>query len=80
MRDRLEQRLKELEAEYEAGQQMLAELEARQATLRDTLLRINGAVTVLREELEVVDQAREDAPSQQDGATPAANRPQARPG
>ena len=58
MRERLEQRLKELEAEYEAGQKMLAELEARQATLRDTLLRIKGAVTVLKEELEAANQAR----------------------
>ena len=65
MRERLEQRLKELEAEYEAGQKMLAELEARQATLRDTLLRINGAVTVLREELEAANQARDEALPQQ---------------
>ena len=65
MRERLEQRLKELEAEYEVGQKMLAELEARQATLRDTLLRINGAVTVLKEELEAADQTRDDARPQQ---------------
>ncbi len=71
MRERLEQRLKELEAEYEAGQKMLAELEARQATLRDTLLRINGAVTVLREELEAADQAREEALPQQSQALSA---------
>ncbi len=71
MRERLEQRLKELEAEYEAGQKMLAELEARQATLRDTLLRINGAVTVLREELEAANQARDEALPQQSQALSA---------
>lgn len=65
MRDRWEQRLKELEAEYAAGQQMMAELEARQAALRNTMLRIEGAMTVLREELAPTDQAREDAPPSQ---------------
>ena len=51
MRERLESRLAELKAEFEAGQKMLAELEAKQANLRDTLLRISGAVQVLEEEL-----------------------------
>ncbi len=49
MRDKLEQRLKELKAEYETGQKMLADLEARQSELRHTLLRISGAVQVLEE-------------------------------
>ncbi|HEY0735980.1 MAG TPA: hypothetical protein VGD69_13790 [Herpetosiphonaceae bacterium] len=51
MRERLESRLAALKAEFEAGQKMLAELEAKQASLRDTLLRISGAVQVLEEEL-----------------------------
>ena len=42
MKEQLEQRLEALKAEYEAGQKMLADLEARQATLRETLLRIDG--------------------------------------
>ncbi len=52
MREQLEQRLKELKAEYESGQKMLAELEARQEELHNTLMRISGAVLVLEEELE----------------------------
>jgi septal ring factor EnvC (AmiA/AmiB activator) len=71
VRERLEQRLKELTAEFEAGQQMLAELEARQAALRDTLLRLDGAITVLREELEAADQAREDPSPGPEGALAA---------
>ena len=51
MRDQLEQRLKELKAEFEAGQKMMADLEAKRANLRDTLLRITGAMQVLEEEL-----------------------------
>ena len=51
MREQLEQRLTQLKAELESGQKMLAELEQKQANLRDTLLRISGAVQVLEEEL-----------------------------
>ena len=49
MREQVEQRLHELKAEWETGQQMLAELETKQAHLRETLLRISGAVQVLEE-------------------------------
>lgn len=49
MRDQLEQRLQSLKTEYEAGQKMLAELEAKQTNLRNTLLRISGAIQVLEE-------------------------------
>jgi predicted nuclease with TOPRIM domain len=49
MREQLEQRLKQLKAEFEEGQKMLADLEARQANLKTTLLRISGAVQVLEE-------------------------------
>jgi hypothetical protein len=51
MQTQIEQRLQQLKAEYEAGQQMLADLEAKQRNLRDTLLRISGAVQVLEEML-----------------------------
>ena len=47
--DRLAQRLAELQAEYDAGQKMLADLDARRANLTNTLLRIEGAIQVLRE-------------------------------
>ncbi len=51
MKEQLEQRLKQLKAEFESGQQMLTETEAKQANLRNTLLRISGAIQVLEEEL-----------------------------
>lgn len=59
MRERLENRLQQLRSEFEAGQKMLAELEAKQVNLRETLLRISGAIQVLEEEL---------APAPQPGA------------
>ena len=49
MREQLEQRLHDLKSEYESGQKMLADLEAKQADLRQTLLRISGAIQVLEE-------------------------------
>jgi len=51
MKTQLEKRLKELQTEFEAGQKMLTDLEAKQANLRDTLLRLSGAIQVLQEEL-----------------------------
>lgn len=52
MKEQLEQRMRSLKNEYVAGQQALLELEAKQASLRDTLLRISGAIQVLEEELQ----------------------------
>ncbi len=49
MREQAERRVGELKAELQKGQQVLAELEARQAELRQTLLRISGAIQVLEE-------------------------------
>jgi hypothetical protein len=46
---RLEQRLKALRQEFETGQKMLADLEARRVELQQTLLRIGGAIQVLEE-------------------------------
>jgi hypothetical protein len=51
MKQQLTQRLNALKTEYEAGQKMLADLETQQANLRNTLLRISGAIQVLEEEL-----------------------------
>ncbi len=52
MKQQLGQRLKELNAEFEAGQKALADMEFKQTNLRNTLLRISGAMQVLQEELE----------------------------
>ena len=49
MKDQIEDRLKSLTAEYEAGQKMLAELDQRRAAITSTLLRIEGALHVLKE-------------------------------
>ncbi len=51
MKEQLKERLKELKAEFESGQKMLAEMETKQANMRDSLLRISGAIQVLEEEL-----------------------------
>jgi hypothetical protein len=58
MRDQVGQRLAELKSEYQAGQKMLADLDAKQADLRQTLLRISGAVQVLEELLQTEQQVR----------------------
>ena len=52
MQAQVQQRLEELRSELEAGQRMLAELDARRAELQQTLLRIGGAVQVLEELLD----------------------------
>ena len=56
MKEQLQQRLKELKEEFESGQKALTELEAKEANLRSTLLRISGAIQVLEEELAKTDQ------------------------
>jgi predicted nucleic acid-binding Zn-ribbon protein len=59
MKQQLENRLKNLRAEFESGQKALADLEVKQMNLRNTLLRISGAIQVLEEEL-----AKEEHPAQ----------------
>jgi hypothetical protein len=51
LRAQLEQRLAALHEELVAGRRLLADLQARQAEVVDTLLRIDGAISVLEEEL-----------------------------
>jgi predicted nuclease with TOPRIM domain len=57
MREHLMRRLAELRTEFEAGQKMLLELQAQQTNLRETMLRLSGAIQVLEEELERTHQA-----------------------
>lgn len=51
MREQMTGRLEELQAEFEVGQKMLAELEVRHANLKTSLLRIGGAIQILEEML-----------------------------
>ena len=51
MREQLEERLAALRTEFESGQKALTDLDHRAAALRETLLRISGAIQVLEEEL-----------------------------
>jgi hypothetical protein len=48
-RPQLEQHLQQLKTELETGQKMLAELEQRRLNLEQTILRIAGAIQVLKE-------------------------------
>lgn len=56
MKEQLMKRLEQLKAEFEAGQHKLKELETQTSSIRNTLLRISGAIQVLEEELSNVDQ------------------------
>jgi len=49
MNEKAQARLAELQREYEVGQRQLHELMAQEVTLRETLLRISGAIQVLAE-------------------------------
>ncbi len=60
MRDQLERRLNSLKTELETGEKMLADLDAKRANLRETLLRISGAIQVLEEELVKAEQLEQN--------------------
>ena len=62
MKKKMQQRLKELETEYESGQKMLAELETKAANLRTTLLQISGGIITVKRLIE-----EEDAESKNKG-------------
>ena len=49
MGNKMKERLVALRAEFDSGQKVLAELEAKQASIRNTMLRISGAIQVLEE-------------------------------
>lgn len=62
MRTQLEARLSTLKSEYESGQKMLSDLEARRAQLTQTLLRIEGAMQVIQEMLQHEAEPRDTTP------------------
>ena len=49
MKEQMEERLRMLHAEFNAGQEILTDLETRQADVRNTLVRMSGAIQVLEE-------------------------------
>ena len=51
MKKELEARLKELKEDYQKGQLQLVALEQETTSLRNTMLRISGAIQVLEEQL-----------------------------
>lgn len=51
MNQQLKNRLQQLKAEFESGQKFLTELESKQSNVRNTMLRISGAIQVIEEEL-----------------------------
>ncbi len=51
MKIQLEERLAALRSEYAQGEALAREYERKQQELRETLLRISGAIQVLEEEL-----------------------------
>ena len=66
MKEQLKQRLIELKKEYEAGQKIkeyldlkLVELENRKNSMRETLLRISGAINLLEEVLDESEEVQE---------------------
>ena len=50
--EQLQKRLEELKKDFEIGQAPLKELETEQAYVRETMLRISGAIQVLEEALQ----------------------------
>ena len=62
MQQQIQERLAALRKDFEAGQARLKQMETEQAYLRETLLRISGAIQVLQEIVEQ-DPARRPAES-----------------
>ena len=69
MKEQLEKRLQVLTAEYEAGQKALANLEVQKTSLRETLIRISGAIQVLEEELAIAKRENNHKPQEIDTST-----------
>lgn len=67
MRDKLMSRLEQLKTEFQSGQTKLQDLDMQQSRLRETLLRISGAIQVLEE---MIEPAKPDEAQQPHGVAP----------
>lgn len=61
MLEQFHRRLAALKADYKSSQTAMAELEAKRSHLRDTMLRLSGAIQVLEEELAHTEPSRDIA-------------------
>ncbi len=55
MKEQMQRRLAQLKSELESGQKAIAELNQKQASLRDTLLQISGGIKILEEQISIID-------------------------
>jgi hypothetical protein len=69
MREVLEARLSELKREYEKGELELQQLQSRLVSLRETMLRISGALTLLEELLASPEATSSQLNAAQDGCS-----------
>jgi chromosome segregation ATPase len=51
MKEQLENRFIQLKEEFDNGRKLLSNLQRQEANLKETLLRISGAIQVIEEEL-----------------------------
>jgi predicted nuclease with TOPRIM domain len=75
MREQLQARLEILKREFHTGQARLGDLEREASALRETLLRISGAIQVLEEELAKADQPATNGVEQPNEETSAEKAP-----
>lgn len=59
MKEQLQKRLEELKNEYKSGEQMMQDLQQKQDNLKQTMLRIAGAIQVLEEEIAKEDKEKD---------------------
>jgi predicted nuclease with TOPRIM domain len=72
MQQQIQSRIAVLKSEFETGQEKLRELELQQSRIRETLLRISGAIQVLEEMLELNKTDEEPAARDSLSAEPSA--------
>jgi len=75
MQEAMQSRLEELKAELEKGEAELQRVEAHRTYLRETLLRIGGAVQVLEELLSQEEGGQSEESAGQDLAVPGEKPP-----